>query len=143
MAHPQTPEQRIDALRYGVGAQFPRLWNGACQQADAADQDKFAPMPHREGKAEHAAHILDADHLGRKNIWNANRIYKVEFQRQPSRLPPAEYAGCGTRRPESTVKSEGFAVNRFCSLGYPSISSGMINNSASLISDMAHIGAAS
>lgn len=143
MVCPRTPEQRIDALRYGIGAQSSRLRNRTRQQADAADQHKLAPVFDREGKAEHASHILDAHHLGGEYIWNADRIDKFDFQCQPSRLPPAEYAGCGMRRPESTVKSEGFAVSRFGSLGYPSTLSGLINNSASLISGMAQIGAAS
>lgn len=87
MAHSQSFEHRIYTLRHCEGRQPDSIWHGAGQQAHSGNEDKLASLLCGKGKPEHAAQILDANKVRRKDIRHTNRI--DEFCHG---IPPQSYA---------------------------------------------------
>lgn len=112
MAHSQSLEHRIAAQAHGLRGQPSSIWHGRSQQTDTADKHQFAALSGGKGEAEHPAKVFDADHLGRKNIWNANRV--DELHDSPQSLH---------------VSGKVCAPGQQTSMGFPAASGALVNQS--------------
>ena len=111
MAHSQRLEHRIAAQRHSMSGQSSSIWHGGSKQTDTADKHQFAALSGGEGKSPDPAHVFDADHFGRKNIWNANMIDELHDSPQSLHVS-GEVCAPGQRTSMVLPSASGALVNQ-------------------------------
>lgn len=112
--HSESLQHRVRASGNNIPAHGAGLREIDRQQRNPSHNQQFAVLAGRKAVTEHAAKILDADKIGRKNIRHADRIDEI-----------------GTHGfPLTRHAKEGFCVSgQRSSMGLPTGSGAMVNQS--------------